>query len=217
MSPKFRIVVGSGSHPVYPFLIKVDWSPWDVAVTTSLPTRELSDTVIFLVSWPRLVSSDYVEKVAAAFVLHASDLPEGRGWSPHIWQILEGCEQIVLSAIGVSEVVDSGPIYAQEKINLPRNLLWNEIDALLFSAHESLIKQLISAYINNDLVATPQSKSIEPSHYRRRVPEDHELDPNESFANQFDLIRISNPERYPSFLRIRGRRFKLLLEPFEDT
>src|SRR5665647_3845143 len=46
--------------------------------------------ILFLVSCSQLIRDAERKKYKATLVLHASDLPRGRGWSPHIWSILDG-------------------------------------------------------------------------------------------------------------------------------
>jgi methionyl-tRNA formyltransferase len=59
---------------------------------------------------------------------------------------------------------------------------------------------------------TPQNPEIAPTYHRRRTPEDSRLDPHQSIASQFDLLRICDPDRYPAFFDFRGRRYRLRLE-----
>ncbi|MBZ0310752.1 MAG: UDP-glucuronic acid dehydrogenase, partial [Anaerolineae bacterium] len=66
--------------------------------------------VLFLVSCSQMIQDAERKKYKATLVLHASDLPKGRGWSPHIWSILCGANQITVSLLEASEPVDSGAI-----------------------------------------------------------------------------------------------------------
>ena len=51
-------------------------------------------------------------------VIHESDLPKGRGWSPLTWQILEGKDEIPVTLFEAGVEVDSGFIYNKEIIKL---------------------------------------------------------------------------------------------------
>ena len=51
-------------------------------------------------------------------VLHVSDLPRGRGWSPYIWELINGATFIKVSLIEAKEEVDAGQIWLQEKISI---------------------------------------------------------------------------------------------------
>ena len=65
---------------------------------------------------------------------HASDLPKGRGWSPHIWQVLEGKQEIRVSLLEAEDAVDSGAIWHQNKLVIPQSALWDEVNEALFDA-----------------------------------------------------------------------------------
>ena len=51
-------------------------------------------------------------------IVHESDLPLGRGWSPLTHQILEGKNEITVTLFEASETVDKGPYYLKQKISL---------------------------------------------------------------------------------------------------
>ena len=49
-------------------------------------------------------------------VVHESDLPKGKGWSPLTWQVIEGKKNIPITLFEANSLIDSGNIY--EKINI---------------------------------------------------------------------------------------------------
>lgn len=180
-------------------------------------TAELSGgDVLFLVSCSELVSARRRAAYAHVLVLHASDLPRGRGWSPHVWQILEGADRFVVSLLEAEDAVDSGAIWAQETVEVPGSALAAEVDALLFAAELRLMDRAVDAIATGNVDATPQDPAIAPSYFRKRTPEDSRLDPERTIAEQFDLLRICDPRRYPAFIEHRGRRYRLYLEADDD-
>ncbi len=55
---------------------------------------------------------------------------------------------------------------------------------------------------------TPITQCGEPGPYMpRRTPLDSQLDPGKSLAEQFDLLRVVDNERYPAFIYHRGKRY----------
>ena len=74
--------------------------------------------ILFLVSCSQMIREAERKKYKVTLVLHASDLPEGRGWSPHIWSILDGANQITVSLLEASDPVDSGAIWLKTKFTL---------------------------------------------------------------------------------------------------
>ena len=173
-----------------------------------LPGGEL----LFLISCAELVGRAARARYDHVLVAHASDVPHGRGWSPHVWRILEGAERIVVSLLEAEDAVDAGPVWDREEIEIPRNAVAREIDALLFAAELRLMDRALAAVAAGRAAPVPQDETIEASYYPRRTPEDSRLDPARTIAEQFDLLRVCDPERYPAFFDHRGRRYRLKLE-----
>lgn len=170
--------------------------------------------LLFLVSCSEFLTYEEREAYRFALVLHASDLPTGRGWSPHIWEIINGCTEITLTLLEATDQIDAGPIWKKVRILVPKDALWNEINILLFEAEMRLINFAVSKI--DSIQPTPQNESITLAPYKRRYPEDSEIDPDESIASQFDLIRVCDPDRFPAFFRLRGSKYKLTLEKVDD-
>ena len=47
---------------------------------------------------------------------------------------------------------------------------------------------------------------------KRRTPADSRLDPDKSIAEQFELLRVVDNQRYPAFFDHRGRRYRITIE-----
>lgn len=62
-----------------------------------------------------------------------------------------------------------------------------------------------------------QSVANGTRYYRRRTPEDSRLDPELPIAQQFDLLRICDPDRYPAFFELHGHRYRLRLEKIDGA
>ena len=166
--------------------------------------------LLFLISCSEVIDSQTRNLYKKSLVLHASDLPLGRGWSPHIWQIIEGAEEIILSLLEARDVVDSGPIWKKIKLTIPKDALWYEINEILFSAEVELIDFAIEKF--SQIEPTEQDESITPTFYRRRIPSDSQIDPEKSISDQFDKIRVCDPYRFPAFFDLHGTRYKIILE-----
>lgn len=170
--------------------------------------------ILFLVSCADVIKAVDRRKYRTCLVLHASDLPHGRGWSPHVWEIINGAEQITVSLLEAGDKVDSGRIWKKISIPVPKHAMWDEINGRLFEVEIELIDFAIEAYYRVE----PQEQSVEnkPTHYRRRTPEDSRLDPDASIADQFNQIRVCDPHRFPAFFDLYGQRYKLILEKVDE-
>lgn len=170
--------------------------------------------ILFLISCSEIVGAADRSAYRATLVLHASDLPRGRGWSPHIWRLIEGADEITLSLLEAEDKVDSGRLWKKLNFPIPKHALWDEINAHLFDAEIKLIDFAVSEF--EQIRPTMQDPSIEPSYYPRRTPADSQIDPSQSIASQFDRIRVCDPNRFPAFFELHGQKYKLILEKIDD-
>jgi methionyl-tRNA formyltransferase len=122
-------------------------------------------------------------------VVHESNLPKGKGWSPLTWQILDG----------------AGQIYSQLDIDLDGTELIDEIREKQAILTNKLIIDFVKLYPNN--VGINQI-GIE-TFYKKRKPEDSVLDIERSLSEQFNLLRVCDNERYPAYFEIKGIKYYL--------
>jgi len=213
---KVSILCSDSGHPVNVHLekwIAVNKEKHEITLArrkSELPGGDL----LFLVSCSEIVGKSDRAAYANCLVLHASDLPMGRGWSPHIWEIVKGAEQITLSLLEAADNVDSGRIWKKVVLPIPKHALWDEINDILFGAEIDLMAFAVESY--KSIKPQPQATDIEPTYYPRRSPEDSRIDPQRSIADQFDQIRVCDPQRFPAFFDLHGHRYKLTLEKIDE-
>ena len=213
---KVSIVCSNPSHPVNAYL-----SAWahrhsqDHNIEIVRKKSELTGgDILLLVSCGEIISAKDRAPYGVCLVLHASDLPRGRGWSPHIWELASGASCITLSLLEVEDKVDSGRIWQKVQIPVSPTALWDEINHLLFTAEVQLMDFALASF--GHIHPQEQSKDLEPTYYRLRTVQDSRIDPQQSIADQFDLIRVCDPHRFPAFFEYRGQRFFLKLEKLND-
>jgi len=208
---KVSVLCSSTSHPVYPHLenwVKRAGVAHDVELVQKKAELSGGD-ILMLISCHEIISAKDRQRYRTSLVIHASDLPEGRGWSPHIWQILEGKHDIVVSMIEAEDQVDTGAIWVQQHLVLEGHELCDEINEKLFAIELALMDEALAKVESRRPV--PQDGRT-PSYYRRRTPGDSRLDPNRPIADQFDLLRVADPARFPAFFELRGHRYVVRLE-----
>jgi len=166
--------------------------------------------ILFLVSCSEIIKAEHRTLYKHTLVLHASDLPKGRGWSPHIWEIINGAEQITLSLLEAEDKVDSGRVWLKRSISIRKTELWYEVNEKLFQAEIGLMNEAVENC--HEIEPYRQSEDVTPTYYERRTPTDSELEPHKTIAEQFDLIRMCDPERYPAWFEHLGQKYKISLE-----
>ncbi len=213
---RISILCSDEWHPVYRFLlswVEKNQATHDIELVTGKQQLSGGD-ILFLVSCSEIIDKAIRSNYRTSLVVHASDLPRGRGWSPHIWQIVEGAEQITMSLLEAEDKVDSGRIWAKVPIVIPKDALWDEINTIVFEAELKLMDFAVENL--STIQPSAQDTAVEPTYYARRTPLDSRIDPSKSIAGQFDRIRVCDPGRYPAFFEFRGHKYKLTLEKIDD-
>lgn len=209
---KITILCSDKDHPILPLLR--DWINLN-SVSHSIDLinkkHEISNgDILFLISCQELISKAQRNKYKMALVVHASDLPLGRGWSPHIWDIINGSNYLTVCLISAEDEIDTGKIYKKIKIKIGPNELWDEINKKLFLTEIQLMEYAVKSY--KHLKGKKQNIDITPTYYSKRTPVDSKIDPEKSIKNQFNKIRVMDPERYPAFFELNGNKYKIVLK-----
>lgn len=204
------------AHPVNLMLNR--WADRQRPFHTVSIVRSLNELIggdiLFLISCHDLTSEKHRNLYNASLVIHASDLPEGKGWSPHIWQILDGKKNIVVSLIEAQESIDSGDIWKKVVLPLEGHELSNEINDKLFQIESDLMNFAIE---NIAVIQPERQKDNKGISYSRRTPADSRIDPNKTIAEQFDILRVSDFERYPAFFSYRDCEYVIKIEKKNTT
>ena len=213
---KITILCSDHSHPVNKYLD--EWIAQNNAWHQISLIRQRTDLsggdMLFLVSCSELIQEPDRRKYKSCLVLHASDLPRGRGWSPHIWEIISGAEIVTVSLIEAEEKLDSGRIWKKIAVPIPKHYLWDEINKSIFTTEIELLDYAIKEFENIQPVQQPED--VAATYYERRSPEDSEISSKLSIKSQFDKIRVCDPHRFPAFFDLHGHRFKLIVEKMDE-
>ena len=213
---KVTILCTDFRHPVYKYLCR--WKEnnkdkYQIEILHYVQDIQVGGDILFLVSCSELIRQNVRDMFQYTLVLHASDLPEGRGWSPHIWDVLSGKDKLTLSLLSAEDEVDTGDIWQKLTIPLDGLELFDEINRKLFEAE----LKLMDWACENVFSSLPQKQpQVAGTYHRKRTPLDGKIDINKSILSQFNLLRVSDPIRYPAYIVIQGQKFKIKLEKFDD-
>lgn len=200
------------------FTTKNSWmNPFDEKLKECLENRghivhcissktELHDADIsLLLSCLEILEPEYLEKSKHNLVVHASDLPHGKGWSPATWQIIEGKNNIPLTLFEATQQVDSGPVYITDNIQLDGAELIDDWQKLMGNKIVDICLQFVDNY--PQIISNGHKQSGNETFYPRRRPQDSELDINKTIAEQFNLLRVVDNEKYPAFFIKDGKKY----------
>lgn len=138
-------------------------------------------------------------------VVHEADLPQGRGWSPLTWQILQGRDTVPITLFEAGAELDSGDIYDRDTLCFSGSELIEEMRAV--QARKTI--EMVTAFVQRHPRHGGRPQSGTPSYFPRRTAKDSELDIHRSLHDQFNLLRVVDNRRYPAFFRHRGETYFL--------
>jgi len=111
---RVTIICSDVSHPVNAYLKA--WTERhgkDHTIALVRNKNELAGgDILFMVSCREIIGAAERAGYGGALVLHASDLPQGRGWNPQIWELAAGSSHLTLTLLQAADVVDSGRVWA---------------------------------------------------------------------------------------------------------
>lgn len=170
----------------------------------------LENDIAFLLSCERKVSLDILARSRSNIVVHASELPKGKGMSPLTWQILEGRNRIPLTLFEALEAIDAGQIYLRDHIDLMGWELLPEIHHILGRKIIEMCEAFAAKW--PAILATGVPQEGESTYYKKRSAANSRLDPTKSIADQFNLFRVVDNEKYPAYFELFGKRYILKIE-----
>lgn len=164
--------------------------------------------ICFLLSCTKILPEKYLKLNKYNIVIHASDLPQGKGFSPLQWQILKGKDCITLTLFNAVKDLDAGDYFLKEKICFEGHELLDELQNKMGVK----INQMAERFIQNLNNFKPLKQKGESSFYPRRTQNDDKLDPQKSIIELFNHFRIANNNDYPLFFEYKGFKYNLKIE-----
>lgn len=168
-------------------------------------TQVIGQQIVFILGYTRILDETFLSRNRLNLVVHESNLPSGRGFSPVQWQVLEGKKVIPVCLIEATEKVDAGDVVGRAQIELDGYELYDEIREKQAKATFDVVRKFLGDYPN--FSREPQRGAGEV--YARRTIKDSEVNIDKTIREQFDLLRLGNNEQWPSHFYLDGRKFIL--------
>lgn len=155
---------------------------------------------IFFPHWSYIIPQE-IHQIYECIVFHMTDLPYGRGGSPLQNLIVRGFNETKLSALKVINEMDAGDIYVKEDLSLAGTA--QEV----FVRADKIIESMIVKIITEDIHPTPQSGEVYT--FKRRKPEQSNMESLNNIKEVFDHIRMLDADGYPhAFLETDSLRLE---------
>jgi len=172
----------------------------------------LRGDILFILSCTKILKKKALSFHGNNIVVHASDLPAGKGWSPWAWQVEKGINDITLTLFEASTEPDSGGYYIKDHVCLNGTEL---IDLIRLKIEKKII-EMIEQFLSKYPIKVISQKGKE-TFYRRRRYKDNELDIKETIESQFNKMRVADNEKYPLFFLMRGKRYKFKIYEYPES
>jgi methionyl-tRNA formyltransferase len=178
---------------------------------------ELRPDVLVVVAYGRLLRKPLLELAPhGAINVHASLLPRWRGAAPVAHAIMAGDEQTGVSIMQLDEGMDTGPVYASERLPIERDDTTGSLEQRLSVLGARLLCEVLEALERQGLEPTPQPRegvTMAP----RIVSEQARIDWSQGAARIDRLVRAMQP-RPCAWTLLRGRRLRVhAVQPVSDS
>jgi hypothetical protein len=166
--------------------------------------------ICVLLGFEEVLSPEKILQFKSVVVIHESDLPRGRGWSPMTWRILNGEQSMILTLFQAAIKVDSGVVYGTRKVVLNGAEMLPELREIQIAKSLELINEFVGDFPNSLRKAQPQVG--EPTYFPRRTKNDSYCSSDSTLDSIFNLLRVSDSRRYPVHFEKHGFIFSLRLD-----
>ena len=167
--------------------------------------------LVFVLGYKKVLKGEILSSNKLLLVIHESDLPNGRGFAPVQWQILEGKSEITVCLLEITKEVDAGNIFEKMVLSLDGSELYEEIRKKQALVTFELIATFLKKYPNPSF----EKQEGNPTFYRRRDPSDSQLNLDKTIRDQFNLLRICNNKDWPAFFELDGVRYEIKIDKMD--
>ncbi len=162
---------------------------------------EINPDFVFFPHWSWIIPKNIYQNFNCV-VFHMTDLPFGRGGSPLQNLIVRGITNTKISALKVTEGLDTGDIYFKQSLDLS-----GTVDEIFTRAADIIFNDMIPQFLEKPLVAVPQTGEV--VEFKRRNINDSEIPCQLSSEQIYDYIRMLDGEGYPNaFINYGGYKLK---------
>jgi len=184
-----------------------------ISIINNFKQINKNNEILIILSYFKIIPENFLKISKHNLVVHESDLPIGKGHSPLSWQILKGKKNIIFTLFEASKQLDSGKYYIKKKFHFKDDMLYEEIKNLQLECSLSLISKFIQKFRSKKKIKIYKQYG-KSTFFKKRTKESSKLNPRKSLLKQFNLLRISSNESYPTFFYYKGNKY--LIKIFKE-
>jgi len=141
--------------------------------------------------------------------LHPSPLPDNRGPDPLFWTFQRGDTATGVTAHLMDEGFDTGPILAQERVEVPAGASEAQLERALATLGGALLTRAVAALASGTAHPTPQDDTA-ATYYPLPTPDDYTIHADWPAMRAFRFARGMAGRGQPIIIVAPGARFRLL-------
>ncbi|MDH5418492.1 MAG: methionyl-tRNA formyltransferase, partial [Nitrosopumilus sp.] len=159
--------------------------------------KEINPKAIMVVGYRKLFSEDILEIPKKGIIgLHASLLPNLRGFAPLNWAIINGEQKTGITMFLMNKQVDNGDIIAQKEIEINDEHTIVDLKNKISQFAVELIKENLFKVLDENPILIKQPEN--GTYGCKRIPDDGVINWGKNSRDIFNLIRGLEPT-YPAF------------------
>ena len=162
--------------------------------------------ICIVLSYYKIIPSKFLKHSKFNIVVHESNLPSGKGFSPLFWQILKGGEKITFTLFEASQKMDAGDYYIKKKFIFKKNLFYNDIKIRQLNCALIMVSSFLNKYKSHKEIKSFKQKG-KSTYFRKRDVKDSMLNINKSLISQINLIRICDNKNFPAHFKYKNKKF----------
>ena len=144
--------------------------------------------LLIAIGWRWLIKSNL-----KLIVFHDSILPKYRGFNPLVTALINGDNEIGVTAIEATEEFDKGDIIKQKKVSISHPITIRDAINKISFLYADMLNAVIHDYLDNNLSSLPQNEEL-VSFSLWRDEHDYKIDWNKSAA---EIVRFIYALGYP--------------------
>jgi len=164
------------------------------------------NNICIILSFYKIIPSKFLKHSKFNLVVHESNLPKGKGFSPLYWQILKGSGKIVFTLFEATQQMDAGDYYLKKSFDFKKDLFYNDIKVRQLDCALKMISIFLKKLKRKDKIKIFKQKGTS-TYFRKRNPIDSMLKLDKSLISQINLIRICDDKKFPAFFKFKNKRF----------
>lgn len=186
--------------------LKASENEWGYVRTSAELEQILSEPentieYIFFLHWSEIVPT-YILQATNCVCFHMTDVPYGRGGSPLQNLIARGHRSTKVTALRMTSELDAGPVYLKKELSLEGSTAEE-----IYQRASKLSCEMALQILQQNL--SPKAQTGTAIKFKRRTPEQSQIEGNLTLLQVFDQIRMLDAEGYPkAFIEIEGIRLE---------